>query len=209
MKFLPRVKEIEILTKKYEESTFKDDFLQAEIEEKEKQLNISLFKLYDFSQDEQDLISYVNDISIPLFRGEISPYSTVKNISSIKQYTSVFQKYFLKRYNKQGEHFKIDVYFKRYFLAIHFRIVSEKPQAVTTDESLNDNQQFFTTINRIFSTPEKITNDLFMQKDIKGFESDSFYVIKPNEAKNWHPAVAHLDLMEFVEAILKRMPNPQ
>ena len=32
---------------------------------------------------------------------------------------------------------------------------------------------------------------------------DSFYVIKPNERKNWHPAVARLDLNEFMDAIMR------
>lgn len=201
------VKEIENLTKKYEEATLKDDFLKGAIQNKEEELNAALFKLYDFSQDEQDLISHVTDISIPLYRGEKSPHSPIKNISAIKPYASVFQKYFLKRYNKPGENFKIDIYFEKYYLAIHFRIVADKQRNVITDESLTDNQQFFKIVTRLFSTPEKITTDLFMQKDIKGFEKDSFYVIKPNEAKNWHPAVAHLDLMEFVEAILKKNPK--
>ncbi len=198
------VKEIENLTKKYEDATLKDDFLRGTILKKEVELNTALFKLYDFSNDEQDLIAYATDISIPLYRGEGSPYLPLKNLSAIKPYASVFQKYFLKRYNKAGENFKIDIYIEEYYLAIHFRILPDKPQNVITDESLSKNQQFFKIISRLFSTPEKVTNDLFMQKDIKGFERDSFYVIKPNEAKNWHPAIAHLDLMEFVEAILKK-----
>lgn len=42
-----------------------------------------------------------------------------------------------------------------------------------------------------------------MQKDLIGFEKTSFYVIKPNEFKNWHPAVAYLDYYEFKDAFLK------
>ena len=54
----------------------------------------------------------------------------------------------------------------------------------------------------------KLTNgqplaNLFIQKDIKGFESDGYYVIKPNEYKNWHKAIGYLDFYEFEKAILK------
>jgi hypothetical protein len=48
----------------------------------------------------------------------------------------------------------------------------------------------------------KVTDKLFIQKDIRGFEKEGFYIIKPNEIKLWHKAIAYLDLDEFVDAIL-------
>ena len=42
---------------------------------------------------------------------------------------------------------------------------------------------------------------LFIQKDIRGFEKDAFYIIKPNEYKCWHKAVAYLDAYEFSQTI--------
>jgi hypothetical protein len=49
----------------------------------------------------------------------------------------------------------------------------------------------------------KTLENLFIQKDIKGFESDGFYVVKPNEIKNWHKAIGYLDFYEFQDAILR------
>ena len=49
---------------------------------------------------------------------------------------------------------------------------------------------------------ERITDRLFIQKDIRGFEKDGFYIVKPNEKRLWHKAIAHLDLNEFTDAIL-------
>lgn len=199
-----RAKELESLIKSYEEAPLNNDFLRASIDDKEEEFNKELFRLYDFSPHEQELISYANEISIPIYRHKTHPFQPIQNISTIKPYAQVFHKYFSKRYNKPGENFKIDIFFEPYFLAMHFKIIDEKPRNPITHETLAGNQNFFQIMNRLFSTPQKITNELFMQKDIKGFEKDSFYVIKPNERKNWHPAVAHLDLMEFVEAILKK-----
>jgi hypothetical protein len=51
------------------------------------------------------------------------------------------------------------------------------------------------------------TKNLFVQKDIKGFESNSFYIIKPNEYKCWHRAMAWYDVAEFKEAIQKAELN--
>lgn len=42
-----------------------------------------------------------------------------------------------------------------------------------------------------------------MQKDVRGFERDGFYIIKPNEKKLWHKAIAYLDTEEFADAMLR------
>jgi hypothetical protein len=48
-----------------------------------------------------------------------------------------------------------------------------------------------------------LSDNLFIQKDIKGFEEDFFYIAKPNQYKSWHPALAHLDLFEFINQLHK------
>ena len=46
-------------------------------------------------------------------------------------------------------------------------------------------------------------NELFYQlKNTLFFSEQSLYIIKPNYYKNWHPAIAKLDLLEAVEQIL-------
>ena len=50
---------------------------------------------------------------------------------------------------------------------------------------------------------QKITESLFIQKDIRGFEKDGFYIVKPNEKKLWHKAIAYLDAEEFADAMLR------
>lgn len=199
-----RVKELETLQKKYEEDYLKDDFLRVKISDKEVELNDALFKLYGFSDEDRDLISYASKVSIPLFRGDKTVNRPLKKLDDINEYALVFYKYFSKRYNKPGEFFLIDIYFEKYYLALHFRIVAQKPENPIAISNLENNSKFFKIISTIFSRPENITRELFMQRDIKGFEKDSFYIIKPNECKNWHPAIARLDLMEFIEAILKQ-----
>ena len=50
---------------------------------------------------------------------------------------------------------------------------------------------------------EKITDQLFVQKDVRGFEKDYFYIFKPNEKRLWHKAIGYIDVNEFADAILK------
>ena len=47
------------------------------------------------------------------------------------------------------------------------------------------------------------TNDMFYQvRDIAYFEEKSFFIVKPNHYKNWHLAIAQLDLMEIIDILL-------
>ena len=60
------------------------------------------------------------------------------------------------------------------------------------------------TINDlVLLSPTKLTEQLFVQKDIRGFEKDYFYIIKPNERRLWHKAIAHIDVNEFADAMFK------
>ena len=53
----------------------------------------------------------------------------------------------------------------------------------------------------------KITDQLFVQKDVRGFQKEYFYIFKPNEKRLWHKAVGYLDVEEFADAILKAGRN--
>jgi hypothetical protein len=65
----------------------------------------------------------------------------------------------------------------------------------------NDNQKILSSITKISS--EKVTDELFVQKDVRGFEKEYFYIFKPNEKRLWHKAIGYLDINEFADAILK------
>jgi hypothetical protein len=41
----------------------------------------------------------------------------------------------------------------------------------------------------------------FQMKDIINFEESSFFILKTDEYKNWHPAMAKLDLADVVDSI--------
>ena len=128
---------------------------------------------------------------------------------------------FLRRYSEvffaeleglyEGENLQAEIYSLNYFIAINFRMLSEKPSSEdrikfiddVTDEAkvlsvLSDNISIWNLTNSRNSE-----NNIFIQKDIKGFENNSFYIIKPNEYKCWHRAMAWYDVAEIKEMIEK------
>jgi len=48
----------------------------------------------------------------------------------------------------------------------------------------------------------KVNEQFYFLKDVLHFDENSFCIIKPNRYKNWHPAIAKLDIMEITDQIL-------
>ncbi len=161
------------------------------------------YDIYGVDKQQKDLIDYALNVSIPLFRQKEEPFKKVRK-EQITKYANVFKEFFTAKFKRLGKHLKIDVYYiKKEYITVNIQ-VNEKPSKNTINfpEEVNPDAKF-EILTQIFSEPQKITNDLYIQKDVKGFEKTSFYVVKPNEYKNWHPAIAHLDVNEFYDAIMK------
>lgn len=124
-------------------------------------------------------------------------YHKVSN-EILEDYIMVFVKYF-KNYFKaeNNEYFHAECYKSEHFIGIRF-IIDEKPlkHLIEYNENKSDILNLFGDI----SIEDK--QNLFVQKDIKGFEETSFYVIKSNEFKNWHRAIARKDLIEFTNSLM-------
>jgi hypothetical protein len=125
----------------------------------------------------------------------------------LEKYADVYIQEFEKIYD--DEFLQVKIYPLKHFIAMNFVFQKEKP----IDKTLycTDKKDVFDVLHVLANnlSISQITNttdpskDLFIQKDIKGFEENSFYIIKPNEYKCWHRAMAWYDVAEFKEAIQK------
>ena len=88
-------------------------------------------------------------------------------------------------------------------IAVNFVISQSEPNEVIEWKGKIENQEKI-LCHFIGMGFEEQASNLYIQKDIKGFNDSSFYVIKPNEFKVWHEAIAYLDLNEFIENIFKQ-----
>ncbi len=155
-----------------------------------------IFDLLSFTDLEKDLVNYFTDVTLQILKKE-NVYHKVSN-EILEDYIMVFVKYF-KNYFKaeNNEYFHAECYKSEHFIGIRF-IIDEKPpkHLIGYNENKTDILNLFGDI----SIEEK--QNLFVQKDIKGFEETSFYVIKSNEFKNWHRAIARKDLIEFTNSLM-------
>lgn len=174
-----------------------------------KNINKLINELYRINEAEKDLIDYVLNVSRYQFQESkqdliIDFTHTNKNDyrnkeTVLKQYAEVFLREIESIYD--NEYIQAEIYPLHHFVAINFvfhsdpikeKIIYKKNANII--ESLEKLGNL--GISQIASVTDP-TKNLFIQKDIKGFEDNSFYIIKPNEYKCWHRAMAWYDVAEF------------
>lgn len=160
---------------------------------------------YEVDPIEADLIDYA--LVISRYQFQESRYErtllAVNDDNVLREYAAVFYKHFADLYNKDGQYFQIKVFKLRWFIAMQFKISDvSNNDAIAFEDSSNPDHVIFDVLSRKLSISE-ISNRIFEQKDLKGFEPDFFYIVKPNEYKCWHRANAHRDIAEFMDAIHK------
>lgn len=168
------------------------------------QVNQIINETYGVGELEEDLIDYCLNVSRYQFQD-----SKQDNImrrateNELRKFAEIFYDDFSQIYNENGEYFQIDIYPLNYFVAMNFKIIQKKPsenECINVIYNETDERKIFSILSKNLSL-WSVTNDIFIQKDIKGFEKNSFYIIKPNEIKCWHRAIARYDLAELSQLI--------
>lgn len=194
---------------KYPESIYKGEPKQEILDE----INSIVEDIYEIKGYEKDLIDYVLKVSRYQFQESKQHLVSDFNESDHRKKKAVLEKYaevYIQEFEKIYDDcfFKVEIYELDTFITMHFIIYDEKPINFNQIEyiiDINDERELFEklstlSISKIASSTNE-ENNLFIQKDIKGFEESSFYIIKPKEYKCWHRAMAWYDVAEFKEAI--------
>jgi len=167
-------------------------------------LNKEIFKSFDLNKQELALVDYAINVTIPL----IIRHNGYKNLfSSIPFRDKLLEEYVktcLFRFENsfKEKHLKAEVWHTANIIGIFFKVVADS----SSDDRLIEwkNKEDKNLLRKIISLGTMaITENLFIQKDIRGFEKNGFYIIKPNEKKLWHKAIAYLDVDGFMDAILR------
>ena len=177
------------------------------------EINSIIEEIYQISGYEKDLIDYVLNVSRYQFQESkqhlVSSFNNSNHRNKelvLERYADVYIQEFEKIYD--DEFIQVEIYLLDYFIAMNFIFLNKKPSERIIYPDNKDEKQVLKSLANSLSISQ-ITNakdsehNLFIQKDIKGFEKNSFYIIKPNEYKCWHRAMAWYDVAEFKEAIQK------
>ncbi|MDR2096994.1 MAG: N-6 DNA methylase [Spirochaetaceae bacterium] len=185
--------------------------IKNKINDAKTQINLAIKKALKISSLEEALIDYALTINRPLIpvsgkRKLMVLQDITKPLEErsreIMDYIKVFFDRFKPDFDDEKNQFIARVWYTKHIIGIFFEVVSFEIQAENGIiwEKVKEKKLL---ANLIKLSSEKLTDKLFVLKDIRGFEKERFYVFKPNEKRLWHKAIAYLDVDEFMDAILR------
>jgi len=169
-------------------------------------LDKEILKSFNLNEQEKALIDYTVNMTIPFImrhKGyEKNALGALKrNDPFLIGYSDVYFNRFKKSFEKSNKKFVLQILYNDYMIGMFFKIINAKNIKEKITWKREPAKGLISKLHSLGC--QEITNNLFIQKDIRGFERNGFYIIKPNEKKLWHKAVAYLDVAEFTEAMLK------
>jgi hypothetical protein len=185
--------------------------IQKVINDTQSQINELILKALNFNGIEKALLDYALTISRPLItRTERDKYEVLGKLQKalperseeIIDYANVYLNRFKGNMDNEERKFIVRVWHTNQLIGMFFEVVPiDTPEENSIIWEDADNQQILSLLIKLSS--EKITDKLFIQKDIRGFDTERFYIFKPNEKRLWHKAIAYLDVEDFMDAILR------
>lgn len=175
--------------------------VQPDASEVTEQINNKILSSFGLAGNE--FVDYALHVQIPLLtESNANAAYRAATTRDFEAYAKCFYSYLSEVFSETGKHICAIVYPK---IAQHYSAFEIAIQETAPNDWLqfkldsNSNKALLT----IFS--EHRINEMFYRiMDTLYFSERSFCIIKPNYYKNWHPAIAKLDLSEVVEQILFR-----
>lgn len=159
--------------------------------------------LEEFGLKEDVFIDYALNVQIPELTNQADAdiYRPVIQ-DDLTTYTKCFIDEFTRCFHQQGKGILTKFYLvsKKY---VAFELIVSDEVATNEEYEIqaatDSDMELFTKIMK------HEYNEMFWQiKNIIHFTENSFYIIKPNQYKYWHPAIAQMDLGEILDQILKK-----
>ena len=166
---------------------------REEIQNKTEELDNIIFEAFNLENNE--FVKYVIDIQIDMLTKKENINKKV-NKTELKKYANYFINYFKPIYSKLDKYIGITFYQNQYFtifeiIESNIRVDEIKFEQISENDLIKN---FFIKISF-----DKINDLFFSMKNVMNFEPNSFFIVKTNEYKNWHPACAIMDLSNVID----------
>ncbi|MBE9597865.1 class I SAM-dependent DNA methyltransferase [Pedobacter sp. MC2016-24] len=201
---------IHLAKKEFLVDNFKIGNFEKEISTELEKINQCIYSRLDLNDVEYSLIDYSLKINRELIIGnEMSKNRLFSYLSFEDESLNIYAQTFLNRFKSNlgndKRKFIVEIWHTKQIIGMLFKVipVEEYLKDIVWVNRQDQDNTILSFLIKISS--EKITDQLFVQKDIRGFEIDQnyFYIFKPNERCLWHKAIGYLDVQEFSDAILK------
>ena len=173
--------------------------IAKQIEDEKKAIYDCIIRELGMTREEQSLVDYAINYTIPLATGKFAVKGILNNTAGQKV-LKAYAKVFLERFNGQfgeGTCLNYVCEISGSHVMIRFFVETEEKKPAFKTVGLDVMERFLLSLST-----ESLSDSLYLRKDVRGFEKEGFYIVKPCDLRLWHPAVAYVDVEEFVEAIL-------
>lgn len=153
-----------------------------------------------FELSDDVFVDYALNVQIPLISKNKMIWEKVTD-EQMSAYADIFIQYFSKILPCNEKYISINYYknIAGHYCAVEFVFQDTKPDDLISEYDGVQN----TKMDFVSKFMLKKVNNLFYQiKDVIDFSENSFYILKTEEYKNWHPAIAKLDLEDVLDSIL-------
>lgn len=206
-----KVEEIENLLVSYysENNILYNTKLEKEIETKLLKIDESIYGSFSLSKSEMDLLDYANQVITPVIMKHDNHERLFLPMKirdeKLVSYAQLFIDRFQANLSNKDRKFIVEIWHNNQIVGMLFKVIpiKEYKEDIVWVNKQDDVSGVLPFLINISSS--KITDQLFVQKDVRGFVNQEgyFYIFKPNEKRLWHKAIGYLDVQEFSDAILK------
>lgn len=171
-----------------------------QLERERLQIEKCIYQELHITEVEKAIIDYACTYSIPLSKGERNT-SILRNTESDKAYIGEYANVFMERFRGQfgsGMYLNYECRISASCVMLRFIVEDIEKRPVFTGVPMADLDKLLLSLSS-----QKVSDNLYLRKDIRGFERDGFYVMKPVEKRLWHKAVAYVDVQEFADSMFE------
>ena len=157
--------------------------------------------LKEFGLEHNNFVDYAINIQIPELTNSIKSqaYRTV-SVDELKKYSECFVKQFSLVYNPINKYVSVTLYpnIEKSYDVFELHINDSKPITEILIANEEDDEKILLAKFSVYEHNDKF----YQMRDVIYFSTNSLFIIKPNFYKNWHPAVAEIDLADVIDQIM-------
>jgi hypothetical protein len=152
-----------------------------------------------------EFVDYALRVQIPQLTGKNNQdVDRTVDVEDLTIYSKYFYDYMSAVFSNAGKYIQIKTYptVGKHYCAFEVLVLEQQPSEwISVISTTTDYQKaMYAKLSA-----HKMNELFYSLKDVLFFEENSFFIIKPNYYKNWHPAIAMLDISDVTDSILSGM----
>lgn len=157
--------------------------------------------LNKFALSDDVFVDYALNVQIPLVANNQVLWEQVTT-EQLRNYAKTFTDYFSMILTQSKKYISANLYknINGHYCAVEIVFQENETDSFITEYDGSQNDQISFTSRLMLN---KINNLFYGLQDVINFSENSFYILKTNEYKNWHLAMAKLDLADVLDSIIR------